>query len=556
MSNKTFKTILCLLCMMALIIVTGCQSTSNGNTASPSGTSNTPEPAAQTDVITPSDGQESSILPISKEKITLKAFAAQTNYVTTTDWNELLVWKEFENRTNIHFDWTIVGSSALAERRNLSLASGDLPDVYFNSEFSATDIVNYGSEGVFVPLNNYIAKNAPNITKMFEDYPSMKSGLTLPDGNIYTLPKASINLNQCYNAKMWINNVWLKKAGLNLPTTTDEFYNMLVTFSTGDFNGNGKADEIPLTSDNLDRIFWFVGGSYGLWNRGTQNLYFDYDEQADAVRFIPTSDRYKELLQFFNKLYSEKLFDQEYMNSKTAVVTANLEKEIVGAFVFNHPNNAGAHASDFVGLTNALKGPYGDQLIPNVSGIVQTSSSFIMTKNNKYPDETIKWMDYFLGEEGSELFFMGIKDQSYYVNSDGEFHFTDEILKNPDGLDQNGALSKYTNWSGSNLPCLRQLMYVLDLGDGLPVAVDVTNALKDYFPKDIWNTFWFTADESAELTAISTDIKTYISQMQNEFIIGRTSFDKWGDYLDTLKRLGADRFTEIYQASYDRIYGK
>ena len=39
-----------------------------------------------------------------------------------------------------------------------------------------------------------------------------------------------------------------------MPTTTDEFYQVLKAFKEQDPNGNGKADEIPMTT-SLD-----VGG--------------------------------------------------------------------------------------------------------------------------------------------------------------------------------------------------------------------------------------------------------------------------------------------------------
>ena len=41
-----------------------------------------------------------------------------------------------------------------------------------------------------------------------------------------------------------IRQDWLDKLGLSMPTTVDEWYNVLKAFRA-DPNGNGKADEIP-----------------------------------------------------------------------------------------------------------------------------------------------------------------------------------------------------------------------------------------------------------------------------------------------------------------------
>ncbi len=77
--------------------------------------------------------------------------------------------------------------------------------------------------------------------------PQVKSLITLLDGKIYGLP----HINDCYHCsmsqKMWVYKPWLDKLGLKVPETTDEFEAMLKAFKEKDPNGNGKADEIPLS---------------------------------------------------------------------------------------------------------------------------------------------------------------------------------------------------------------------------------------------------------------------------------------------------------------------
>ena len=40
---------------------------------------------------------------------------------------------------------------------------------------------------------------------------------------------------------------WLDALNLEMPETTEELYNVLVAFKTQDPNGNGEADEIPMS---------------------------------------------------------------------------------------------------------------------------------------------------------------------------------------------------------------------------------------------------------------------------------------------------------------------
>ena len=50
--------------------------------------------------------------------------------------------------------------------------------------------------------------------------------------------------------RTYIDRTWLKNVDMEMPTTLDEFYNVLVAFKEKDANGNGDPnDEIPWTFD-------------------------------------------------------------------------------------------------------------------------------------------------------------------------------------------------------------------------------------------------------------------------------------------------------------------
>lgn len=72
--------------------------------------------------------------------------------------------------------------------------------------------------------------------------------VTNPDGHIYTLPgKKPLRPKGCDTP--FINKAWLDRLGLEIPTTVDEWYEVLKAFKEQDANGNGDPnDEIPLTA--------------------------------------------------------------------------------------------------------------------------------------------------------------------------------------------------------------------------------------------------------------------------------------------------------------------
>ncbi|MCL2832159.1 MAG: hypothetical protein FWD78_03225 [Treponema sp.] len=145
--------------------------------------------------------------PIVNEKITLTAFGNQN--VTHKDWNEVYCFTEYEKKSNIHIDWTQAPNQGFPERRNVLLASGDYPDFFYRCNFPISDLINYGSKGAFVPLNNLIDQNGVNLKERMKELPDMASSMKMPDGNIYSLPaKGSVEQSAAqYN---WINSRWLK----------------------------------------------------------------------------------------------------------------------------------------------------------------------------------------------------------------------------------------------------------------------------------------------------------------------------------------------------------
>lgn len=154
-------------------------------------------------------------------------------------------WKVIEEKTGIDLEWQIVQVEGKDQQFNLLMAAGDLPDIvsYYEGKGGFTTIGRFGEEGAFLPLEDLIAENAPNLKKIILDDPLVREAVTAQDGHIYVVPMmAAIKA-----ARGWfLRYDWLDKLGLDVPETIDELYTVLKAFKTQDPNGNGKADEIPL----------------------------------------------------------------------------------------------------------------------------------------------------------------------------------------------------------------------------------------------------------------------------------------------------------------------
>src|SRR5690625_3218353 len=124
-------------------------------------------------------------MPIVDDEIDMTIFANKPAQNEDNDWNDILIWNHYRDLTNINADWNLVNPDALDEKRNLALGSGELPDAFFLAQLTNSDLLKYGDQGMFIPLNDLIDEYAPNLTALMDEDPSIRKAITFPDGNIY-----------------------------------------------------------------------------------------------------------------------------------------------------------------------------------------------------------------------------------------------------------------------------------------------------------------------------------------------------------------------------------
>src|SRR5699024_3456684 len=175
---------------------------------------------------------------------------------------------------------------------------------------SNEDLIKYVDQGVFIKLNDLIDDYAPNLKKLMEEYPEIEPAITMDDGGIYSFPtiEAPEFLSMRTAGKPYINKDFLESLDMDMPETTDEFYEYLKAVKEQDPAGNGNY--IPYGAPNINELLSWLKGSFGISNKGFQNFNFDLDPESDKMRFYPISDEYKEMLEYVHKLFSEELIEQ------------------------------------------------------------------------------------------------------------------------------------------------------------------------------------------------------------------------------------------------------
>lgn len=125
-------------------------------------------------------------LPIVNEAVSLRMVAPKA--ALAPEFTEMEIFKRLEKDTNVQINWENIPDTDYTEKKNLLLASGDLPDAFYAAGFTDYELINYGEDGTLIPLEDLIEQYAPNLKALLDRRPDIKSSITAPDGHIYGLP--------------------------------------------------------------------------------------------------------------------------------------------------------------------------------------------------------------------------------------------------------------------------------------------------------------------------------------------------------------------------------
>ncbi len=487
--------------------------------------------------------------PIVGEPITLTGFATAGPY-TKGDFNDLKIWAAMEKLTNIKIDFESAPSAQSSEKLGLLFAANTLPDIIFKTLINSTNIASYAAEGQLIPLEGLMETYSPNFYALMEQIPEIRKAITMADGHIYGYPYIVTAAPSSVNPKLFYNVKWAQQAGFSEASTLDEFTEQLRVFKTSDWNGNGTADEIPLSSETLDVLLKAFYGSFGLLTRGGSSTSWDIGTDGN-LRFVPTADGYKRMLQYLNQLYTEGLLDKEIFTSELAIFQAKAAQNQIGFAFVNNNNYMDAYKNDYEGLSAPLIEPAGEKYYGGVTLPILGANTFI-TSSCKNVEAAMRYIDHFYSQEGITLYFMGAEGETFTYDANGTPQFTDYVKANSDGMSMEEALGTYVCWSGGNNPSVAD-----DLHFGVHLIPEITvkaaQNLKAYGPDVIWPAdFAYTEEENERLVDLRLDIDNYIKDMRAKYISGSESFDTWDTYVATLERMGLNDYRAIVQAAMDR----
>jgi putative aldouronate transport system substrate-binding protein len=219
--------------------------------------------------------------------------------------------RAIEKATNSKLKITWVSNNVYTDKLNITLASGDIPDLIMINDPFSTTFRTMVKQGAFWDLTSFI-----------KDYPNLINGIPQvayettkqEDGKTYGIPRPRSTDGESF---FIIRKDWLDKLGLKPPATTDELLEVMKAFVEKDPDGNGKKDTVALNaylqaSDSnvgpvlnpIESAFTGVNGMWK-WNESTQSLQY--------TNFLPET---RKALEYMVDMYKNKLIPEDFLSLK------------------------------------------------------------------------------------------------------------------------------------------------------------------------------------------------------------------------------------------------
>ena len=486
---------------------------------------------------------------------------------TVTDYNDNAFTNYLEKEANVEIEFVFFSSSEKEYTQQLALmcsANETLPDVILGFNFTHYLVNQYGEDGYFIDLTEYMEEYAPNYQKQFKqlDEETQKfiseKGKNTNNGAFYAMPMVSCEATDDFQSLMHINRKWLNTLGLPIPTTVEELRSTLQAFKTQDPNGNGVADEIPMIG-NINITNYLING-FVLYDMNNFNV-------TDGKVWDPIqTDEFRQALIYANGLVKDKLFSElsfsissnaEYKN----LISPSDEDSKVGVFV-GHPETMTNAATDALDEFTALpalsdatgKGGY-TMIAP--AGIYWRG---YITKNCEYPAAAMKFMDVFYTDEAISRQRHGEKDVDWVYEEGITPYGTKSYAK---AINSEAFFSGNRTWCFNALGILTHWNYLLIATEGEGRIAQASRIQKEQWelyqnartPEEEAVNLVYTTEEYEIREEKASTVNSFIYTEVNKFVSGQTdpsSDADWNTFLSTLKSIGREELMKVCQDAYDR----
>ena len=552
--KNNFQKLTALLAATAMLasLMTGCADTSVNNNAESSETnvSEVSTEATETTVEVPEFSYPMDGVTVSYA-LNMPG-AAKANFENMGDTEYA---KTMEAATGIHVDWVQATGNA-AEWFNLMLADAEYADIIeWNWARSyAGGLSGAYNDGIAIELNDVIDQYMPNFKAWLEANPDVDKLIKTDDGKYYGIPAVTSDSRMGNVLGYYVRQDWMDELKIETPDTIEGWHDALVKIKE-------TKGITPLTGVGG---YILKGGSFiNAYAPSMMSNRYSLDAETGKVVFTAATEGYKEFLTTMAQWYSEGLIDKDFATIDTAGVKAKLLNEeaamgwgYAGGGLQGTTLEGRATNPDFTlaAVATCAKEEGAEMLYCTADPRVVGNYAVITTQCENV-ETAARYLDFLFSEEGILISNFGIEGVTYTAEN-GVPTYTDEILKNPDGLNVSAAMGKYIR-AYSAFPGVQDYNYLigyyeLDVTKAAPATWGSNGTTEYELPA-----LSYTEDETSELSTIQTELNTYADEMAVKFVLGTEDIEtKWDEYLEALSQFGMDKTVEINQTAYERFLAR
>lgn len=476
---------------------------------------------------------ESFTIAVAKDPSSMNAFG------------EKLAVQEMDAKTNLNIEWVDIPVASWTEQVNIMLASGNLPDAFCGGNVDIMQNIE-----LFLPLEEYIEKYAPAIMEMLTEDPRIKAAITAPDGSIYCLPTNMDNPSHSVDGLLWINKPWLDEMGLAMPTTTDEYVEILRAFKARGENVIPLQAHMDGSAATSGRSLAYLLGSFG----ATDNKEHVYVKDGETVIFGPTEPGYFEGLKWLHELYSEGLIAADVFTADTAQITAKAQQEeiVFGSIMYWIPDAMDLRLYDFEPVA-PLIGPDGTQLYIATRQPIGTMSGFSITTACKNPAALVRYYDATMSDFLTIMeWTRGPEGAGFWkrVPEAGEFAWTQTMEYLPKDMSQEffkrtvcpsiyGPNYLWSKWTKLEIP------------DGRNAKKRAGNAMALEFAAESMPYGLDDPNRASAISMLFVDIDSYVQKFFATSVVDGITQAQWDEHLANCKKLRVPEYVALWQEYYN-----
>lgn len=341
-------------------------------------------------------GQEES--GASGEKPVLRQLGFQRNF----DPNKDPVAAFLEEKTGYKVNYETLPLENPDDKLNLLMANNEPYDIV---KLSGTQYNRLAVQGALEPLDELLDEHGQQLLKAT---PAEYFDNAKVDGKIYGIPEK--HPRGFVGSALAVNQSLLDELGMQVPTTIDEFYNLLKAIKE-------KKGIVPLTG--FESIIPEISGAFGVVT--------SFDVQDGKLIHRLEGPGMKEYLTFMNKLYNEGLIDPEWPVNKAETIQQKFTTGKAGVMTYGWgiaPAVTEAltkiDPDAKIALITSLKGENGE-----IGNWVQgggVSWYLAIPKSSKHKVDAMKYMNMKVEPELFKDLAIGEEGVHYKKESDGTMY--------------------------------------------------------------------------------------------------------------------------------------